>query len=188
MRFVFFILLIITSLVSSAQEFIEICAGETKTMTYFVTSSIDGDITWNVNGVNYITDELTYDFSEDGVYNFKVRLDNGPCYIEQELMVVVTECSGIIYWVPNTFTPDGNESNQQFGPVMSSGYDISGFSFIIFNRWGEVMWETYDPNIFWGGRYNNILCQDGIYTWKLEFSVFGNDGKIRDYGFVTLIK
>lgn len=188
MKFILFISFIFTSLVSSAQEYIELCAGETKTVTYYVNSSVDGDISWNVNGITYNTDQLTYSFSDDGVYNFKVRLDNGPCYMEQELVVVVTECSGIVYWVPNTFTPDNNEVNQVFGPVMTDGYDINDFSFIIFNRWGEIVWESNDPHAMWDGRYGYKMCPDGVYTWKLQFSVFGNDSKISDNGQIILIR
>ena len=188
MKFILFISFILTSLVSSAQEYIELCVGETKTVKYFVNSSVDGDITWNVNGMDYITDELIYGYTNTGVYKFTVRVDNGPCYDEQELTVFVTECSGIIYWVPNTFTPDDNEHNQVFGPVMTDGYDIDGFSFVIFNRWGEIVWYTTDPKDRWDGFYKNKKCQEGTYTWKLQFSVFGNDSKIADNGHVLLIR
>ncbi|MFM7983691.1 MAG: gliding motility-associated C-terminal domain-containing protein, partial [Candidatus Fonsibacter sp.] len=104
------------------------------------------------------------------------------------LQVVVTNCPGIIYWVPNTFTPDGNEHNQLFGPVITEGIDINGFIFTIYNRWGHIIWESNDPNGRWDGTYNGNMCQDGIYTWKIVFNVFGNDEKIQNTGHLSLIK
>jgi gliding motility-associated-like protein len=188
MRIFIFILFLFLSLESSAQHSIELCAGETKTVTYFSTSTSVGDNTWYVNSVPYVTDELTYTFSNSGTYNIVVRRENGPCYVEESIQVTVTDCPGIIYWVPNCFTPDGNESNQVYGPVMSEGYDINGFEFTVFNRWGNVVWESHDPNGRWDGTYQGKLCTDGVYIWTLNFNVFGDDGKISDHGHLTIIR
>ena len=176
------------SLVTSAQQVFELCAGETKTVTYYSTATGDGSNIWSVNGLPFFSDELTYTFSNEGTYNIVVKRENGPCYVEQTLQVIVTECPGVIYWVPNCFTPDGNEANQLFGPVMSDGYDINGFEFLIFNRWGNLVWESHDPNGKWDGTYGGIKCSDGVYIWKIQFNVFGDDGKISDHGHLTIIR
>ena len=176
------------SLVTSAQQVFELCAGETKTVTYYSTATGDGSNIWSVNGLPFFSDELTYTFSNEGTYNIVVKRENGPCYVEQTLQVIVSECPGVIYWVPNCFTPDGNEANQLFGPVMSDGYDINGFEFLIFNRWGNVVWESHDPNGKWDGTYGGIKCSDGVYIWKIQFNVFGDDGKISDHGHLTIIR
>ena len=176
------------SLVTSAQQVFELCAGETKTVTYYSTATGDGSNIWSVNGLPFFSDELTYTFSNEGTYNIVVKRENGPCYVEQTLQVIVTECPGVIYWVPNCFTPDGNETNQLFGPVMSDGYDINGFEFLIFNRWGNVLWESHDPDGKWDGTYGGIKCSDGVYIWKIQFNVFGDDGKISDHGHLTIIR
>ena len=188
MKFILFITFIFLSLVTSAQQIFELCAGETKTVTYYSTSTGDGDNTWYVNNVPYVGDELTYTFSNSGNYNIVVRRENGLCYVEESLQVVVTLCPGIIYWVPNCFTPDSDEHNQLFGPVMTEGFDINGFEFVVFNRWGETVWESQDPNGKWDGSYNGRKCTDGVYIWKLKFNVFGDDGKITDHGHLTLIR
>lgn len=188
MKFIFFISFIFFSLVTSAQHVFELCAGETKTVTYYANAYGDGTNTWSVNGLPFFSNELTYTFTNQGVYNITVKRENGPCYAEQFLQVIVTECPGIIYWVPNCFTPDGNEYNQLYGPVMTEGYDINGFEFVIFNRWGNIVWESYDPNGRWDGTYQGKKCTDGVYIWKLKFNVFGNDRKILDHGHLTIIR
>lgn len=188
MRFISFILFLFICFVSSAQDTLEICAGDSKTVSYFSSSTTDGENTWKVNGEIFIGDELTYTYTQGGVYNITVRRDNGLCYVEQSLQVVVNECPGITFWVPNTFTPDGDELNQYFGPVMNEGFDIDGFSFLIFNRWGETIFSSSDPNGKWDGMYNDVLCQSGTYSWVLRFNVKGDDGVIQKSGNVNLLR
>lgn len=188
MKITLFILFLLVSLATSAQQLIELCAGETKTVTYFSTATGDGTNTWTVNGLPYFSDELTYTYTNQGVYNIVLRRENGPCYVEESIQVVISECPGTIYWVPNCFTPDGNEYNQLFGPVMTEGYNINGFEFLIFNRWGNIVWESKDPNGRWDGTYQGRKCLDGVYIWKLTFNLFGDDGKITNHGHLTLLK
>ena len=74
----------------------------------------------------------------------------------------------LIYYVPNSFTPDGDMYNQTFQPVFTAGFDPYDFEMLIFNRWGETIFETHDASIGWDGTYGGVLCQDGTYTWKTE--------------------
>lgn len=95
---------------------------------------------------------------------------------------------GVIYYVPNTFTPDGNEMNPVFTPVFSSGIDSSDFKLQIFNRWGEVIFESKDLQIGWDGTYNGIPSPEGIYTWRIEFKHSKNDEKEIIHGHLNLMK
>lgn len=70
-------------------------------------------------------------------------------------------------YVPNTFTPDGNEYNQVFEPVFSPGYLPSDYNFLIFNRWGEILFESNDPETGWDGTYDGRLVPVGTYTYQL---------------------
>ena len=133
-------------------------------------------------------EDLTYTFTQTGTYNIVLRRENVICYVEESIQVVVNDCPGVIYWVPNCFTPDGNENNQLYGPVMVNGYDVNGFEFLIFNRWGNIIWESNDPNSRWDGTFDNKMCTEGVYVWKLTFNVFGNDDKVTNHGHLTLIR
>lgn len=95
----------------------------------------------------------------------------------------------IIYYVPNAFTPDGDEFNQIFQPVFTSGFDIYDYHLIIFNRWGEVMFESYNSEFGWDGTYSNgELVPDGVYTWKINFKESMSDKKHQEIGHVTILK
>lgn len=188
MKILFYIILTFFYFISYSQDTLEICDDEIKTISFYSNSNTDGINTWTVNGETFLSEELIYYFTEKGTYNISVRRDNVLCYTEQNTTIIVTECPGIIYWVPNCFTPDGNEYNQFYGPIMTDGYDINGFEFCIFNRWGNLIWKSYDPQSKWDGTYNGKKCSDGVYIWKIRFDVLGSDKKIIEHGHLTLIR
>ncbi len=74
----------------------------------------------------------------------------------------------LLVWVPNTFTPDGDEFNNQFKPVFSKDRMIDNYTLMIFNRWGELLFESHDPEFGWDGTYNAEFVQDGTYTWVID--------------------
>ncbi len=94
----------------------------------------------------------------------------------------------VIYYVPNTFTPDDDEHNQTFQPVFTAGVDPYDFTMYIFNRWGEVIFESRNYDVGWDGTYNGSLCQDGTYTWKMEFKTLENDERRIAIGHVNLMR
>jgi gliding motility-associated-like protein len=94
----------------------------------------------------------------------------------------------LIYYVPNTFTPDGDAFNNTFQPVFTSGFDPYNFTMLIFNRWGEIVFETHNAEIGWDGTYGGKYVQDGTYTWKIEFKSRVNDKKYVDVGHVNMLR
>ena len=95
-----------------------------------------------------------------------------------------------IFYVPNTFTPDGDNFNQIFTPVFYSGYDPYNFEMIIFNRWGEIIFETKNAERGWDGSYGKggVKAQDGIYTWKITYKNPETDERKIALGHVTLLR
>ena len=87
-------------------------------------------------------------------------------------------------YVPNAFTPDGNRFNNTF-KISSIGIEV--FQILIYNRWGELLFSSQDPNFEWDGIYANKLVPDGIYVWKIEYESINEDvGTIT--GHVTVIR
>ena len=76
-----------------------------------------------------------------------------------------------IVYVPNTFTPNGDESNQGFHIV---AHNIQSFELLIFDRWGELIFTMSDLTDYWDGSYKGNNCQDGTYVWKLIYYDFLN--------------
>ncbi len=109
--------------------------------------------------------------------------DANNCKAFDSLFITVKDCEGTIY-VPNAFTPNGDESND--------GYRIFGKCiklnrFMIFNRWGEKVWETNNIEQEWNGYYKSVLQPTGVYVYWLSYSL--GDEKVRELkGSITLIR
>jgi gliding motility-associated-like protein len=96
----------------------------------------------------------------------------------------------LIYYVPNTFTPDNDEYNPTFQPVFTAGFNPFDYSLLIFDRWGVLVFESHNAEIGWAGLYgvDGELCQDGTYTWKIEFKTNRSDERKILVGHVNLIR
>ena len=94
-----------------------------------------------------------------------------------------------IYYVPNAFTPDGNEFNQTFQPVFTAGFDPTRFEMLIFNRWGEILFESKDASVGWDGtNFQGLIAPDGIYSWKISFTLLSRDDRKVILGHVNLLR
>ncbi|MDG1036242.1 MAG: PKD domain-containing protein, partial [Crocinitomicaceae bacterium] len=126
---------------------------------------------------------------EADIYNVEL-IANTPLGCADTAYALITVNEEVLCYVPNTFTPDGDQFNQYFQPVFASGYDPSDFKLLIFNRWGEVIWESNDASIGWDGTYggNQDLVQSGTYAWKIEFGSSQTDENFVLTGHVTLLK
>ncbi|HNR86658.1 MAG TPA: gliding motility-associated C-terminal domain-containing protein, partial [Taishania sp.] len=96
----------------------------------------------------------------------------------------------LLFYIPNTFTPDGDEFNNVFQPVFTSGFDPFDFNMLIFNRWGERVFESKDATIGWDGIFGGTgkMCQDGTYIWKIEFKTLKNDERKTYTGHVNVMR
>jgi gliding motility-associated-like protein len=72
-------------------------------------------------------------------------------------------------YAPNAFTPDNDGLNDTFAPVIQ-GFDPSTYEFRIFNRWGELVFESYDHERVWQGEHQNggHYVQNDVYVWTLS--------------------
>ena len=76
-------------------------------------------------------------------------------------------------------------ANHEFYPVFSFA-DVESFSFIIMNRWGQIVWEAEDITDRWDGKVNGAYVPQGIYVYSFSYS--RGDGKRREVlGHVTFI-
>jgi len=75
----------------------------------------------------------------------------------------------LIYFIPNSFTPNGDEFNNVFKPIFTSGYDPFNYAFFIYDRWGELIFESHNVQFGWDGTYGDKLVDSNTYIWKLEF-------------------
>ena len=124
-----------------------------------------------------------------GVYNVRL-IATSPNGCIDTAYAQVTLKEELIFYVPNTFTPDGDDFNETFKPVFTTGFDPYSYSLFIYNRWGEMVFESHDTDIGWNGRYGvgGNICQDGTYTWKIEVKKRAVDERLQFVGHVNIIR
>jgi gliding motility-associated-like protein len=83
----------------------------------------------------------------------------------------LVEDSNVDVFIPNTFTPYTNESNQLFIPIFSDPELLEEFELNIFNRWGEQVFKSFDYSIGWDGTLGNFdtIVQDGVYIYEVKY-------------------
>ncbi len=69
-------------------------------------------------------------------------------------------------YVPNAFTPDGNRLNNYFS---ASTVNIAKLNVRIFDRWGEVIFESNEVDFAWDGTYKGQMVQDNVYVYKIKY-------------------
>lgn len=94
----------------------------------------------------------------------------------------------LLYYVPNTFTPDGDMFNETFKPIFATGFDPQGYTLLIFNRWGDIVFESHDVEVGWNGLYNGSIAQDGTYTWKIEVKRRTSSEIVEATGHVNILR
>jgi gliding motility-associated-like protein len=93
----------------------------------------------------------------------------------------------VLLYVPNTFTPDDDEHNQQWSFYIE-GIDFENFQVEIFNRWGEVIWVSKDAKAKWDGFYNGALVQSGTYMWEISYKERDSDGRKFHTGYINVLR
>lgn len=120
---------------------------------------------------------------------FSIRLIGENSYGCVDTMIktnyIGTQGQGFVF-VPNSFSPNNNGKNDGFMPSMVNVKDRN-YMFRVFNRWGELVFETSDINAFWDGKFKGETCEQDVYIWTVNGEYFNGD-LFGFRGTVTLLK
>lgn len=122
----------------------------------------------------------------EGVYPVTLVVTSHQGCVDTFTLNAIVE-EAVIFYAPNAFTPDNDEFNQVWKLSLQGG-DAQDFNLIIYNRWGEPIWETRDYNVGWDGTYKGVPVMDGTYTWKASIKNKYDDGRNEYNGIVTVIR
>jgi gliding motility-associated-like protein len=99
--------------------------------------------------------------------------------------VCVVNCP--VYELPNAFTPNGDGQNDLFRPYLARFIETVNFK--VFNRWGQIVWSTTDPQINWSGvNANGKEVSDGVYFYTCEAYESLGQTPILLNGYIELIR
>jgi len=117
-------------------------------------------------------------------------MESTTYYLEMELcggMKYVDEIEVSVIPIPNAFNPNSAvEMNRTFKLFANSIEPVNNFQMYIYNRWGQLIFETNDINEGWDGTKNGNLCNIGAYVWVVYYN--SGEGEITNKGTVTLVR
>lgn len=156
----------------------------------FVNTSSGATIyNWDFAGLGtstLINPSFVFPSDEPGNYNVCLVVENQHGCVDDICKIVVIDDYFTIY-VPNAFTPDGDGVNDLFF-ALADGIDPTSFELMVFNRWGDLIFTTNDPNGTWDGTHRGQKSQQDVYVWKIKLKDAVEGKKHAFYGHVSLLR
>ncbi len=118
-----------------------------------------------------------------GVYTLQV-VDKNGCKAEDTMQVATKNCPNSIFF-PNAFTPNKDGRNDAFRPVTSGSF--VQYHFTVFNRLGQLVFETNDPKKGWDGAIDGVDQPSSVYIWVCKYQ-FGGEKEVTRKGSFVLIR
>ncbi|MBX2945003.1 MAG: PKD domain-containing protein [Cyclobacteriaceae bacterium] len=135
--------------------------------------------------------EPVYVYNEEGNYTIKLVASNSNgCSDTTTLASAVRVQRGAQLLIPNAFSPglggsgSGDGRNDYFLPIMRG---VTEFQMMVFNRWGELLFETKNADVGWDGYYKGKLCPQDVYVYKIT-AKYENGNVITRVGDIHLIR
>jgi gliding motility-associated-like protein len=113
--------------------------------------------------------------NEVGQYWLQVT-DDMNCVNRDTIQIDTKNCTNSIYF-PDAFTPNGDNNNDLFRPIISGQY--TGYKLIIYNRWGQKVFESTDAQKGWNGTIGGIRQDTNIFVWHCQFRFEGQPSEMR---------
>jgi gliding motility-associated-like protein len=138
------------------------------------------EVLWNND-----SHDSVFTATEPGTYWVKVTEKN--CWGFDSVHIGITACE---CWssISNAFTPNGDGLNDTYYPMFEPLCQMSGYRFIITNRWGQVVYSTTDPKGAWDGYVNGVPADLGVYMYLVDYYGGPNGNHHILKGDVTLIR
>jgi gliding motility-associated-like protein len=159
------------------------------TINFNNTSTGATTYNWDFAGLGTSTDvdpSFTFPNGTPGIYDVCLVAISAQGCTDTTCQIIEIGDEFLIY-VPNTFTPDGDGINDMFIPIIS-GADPLDYELLIFNRWGEQIFQSSFPQVGWDGTYKGVMSQQDVYVWKVIARDATNNAKKEFIGHVTLLK
>ncbi len=122
--------------------------------------------------------------TKEGAY--WVTTQNKNCGTQTDSVKVKMKACDCEMIIPNSFTPNEDNRNDYFFPVLQCEY--SYFVMTITDKWGNTVFSTNNVNGKWDGRFKGNLCPEDNYKYIIESCEKGTDKKLPRYGNISLFR
>lgn len=156
-------------------------------------SSSSGVVSWEWYSPNSIPTNSTlvnptFNFPIGVISQYPIQLIvTTPEGCKDTVEHILTVNSDIMFFAPNSFTPNGDEYNNTWS-FSVLGVDEYNFELLIFNRWGEIVWETRDIHSEWDGSYKGVTIPTGQVTWVARVKDVYTDEKREFTGSINILR
>lgn len=136
------------------------------------------------------TGETTSSIQIDSVGIYSVEISDTCSVVDVEFEVILDDIEEIQpFFVPTAFSPNGDGINDVFRPIVWEGPQASSMEFYVYNRWGELVFESTSLEIGWSGKFAGAVSEMGVYAWLYKLRGPSCEGEIEivNQGNVTLI-
>jgi len=116
---------------------------------------------------------------------FWVTVNRNGCMGTDTLLVTDGRCTCDLL-IPNAFTPNGDATNDVFKPIPVC--PVRSYSFLIFNRWGQIVFQTNNPDDGWDGRHDGVPAPMGVFAYLVKYSFSESAAEQAKAGSVTLLR
>ena len=128
----------------------------------------------------------SYTVVQEGVYWVEVMV--GGCLLNSNHLVVQKGTCCDVY-VPNSFTPDEDQINDYFFPVFNCSEEaFAEYNLSIYNRWGELIFQTDQFNDSWNGMYEGKMSPSEVYVYKLVYQLRTSEEILNKVGKLNLMR
>ena len=125
-----------------------------------------------------------YTATKKGIYWLQVT---DGCTIERDTLKLGLKSCDCHFYIPEAFSPNHDGFNDLFGPIEKCEF-YSDYTFEIFNRWGELLFSSPNPQIMWDGLFKNSPQPLDEYIWTLKYTETRTGEKIFTKGTITLLR
>lgn len=143
------------------------------------------------DGQNSTEFEPIHQYTSEGVFTITLIATNAEgCADTTSLEGGVRTIRAGQILVPNAFSPNtsgpgqSGGKNDLFRPILLG---VTEYQMMVFSRWGELLYETRDPDAGWDGYYKGKLCQQDVYVYKIV-GKYSNGESINKVGDIHLIR
>lgn len=142
---------------------------------------------WNIAGLDYPTiKNPTYEFTAAGLYQVSLLVVNNFGCRDSVIEFVKVDPDNV-FFVPNSFTPNYDGRNDVFMAQAFGVYETESFKMVIFDRWGNKLFQSGDINTGWDGTKHGEVLQQDVYVYEINYKDTSGKSHVKT-GSVNLIK
>ena len=152
---------------SQVNQYVSLCPDSQSNFTYYIPNNTY-PLSWTYNNQGETGTNLQINWTEPGEYIIKAEYNFACNVIKKIYKVQVDGCYTTNIYFPNSFTPNADGLNDSFA---AKGENVTEFNLLIYNRWGELLFESNDINIGWDGtsKQNREPVQDDVYVYSAKW-------------------